>query len=147
MALTPSTIKPGKRVKHSTKRVGRGNGSQKGTYSARGLKGQRARSGGKRGLLRRAFKAQLQKVPKVRGFKSKYIRPEIVTLAVLNRICEEGAVVTVGFLNKKGIISDGSKGVKVVATGKIEKKILVQGLLATKEALAAIEKAGGKLES
>lgn len=40
------TIKPDEGSRFSSKRVGRGNGSGKGTFSTRGCKGQNARSGG-----------------------------------------------------------------------------------------------------
>lgn len=53
------------------KRVGRGNGSGKGTYSGRGIKGQRARAGGSGGLKKRSIMKQLiKKTPKIGGFKS-----------------------------------------------------------------------------
>ena len=53
------------------KRVGRGNASGKGTYASRGLKGQKARSGGRSGLRRRSLMQQLiKKTPKIGGFKS-----------------------------------------------------------------------------
>jgi len=53
------------------KRKGRGNASGKGTYASRGLKGQRARSGGRSGLKRRSLMRQLiKKTPKIGGFKS-----------------------------------------------------------------------------
>ncbi|HAT03726.1 MAG TPA: 50S ribosomal protein L15 [Candidatus Magasanikbacteria bacterium] len=144
MALSPSTISS-RRIKKNTKRVGRGNGSGKGTYSARGLKGQRARSGGKRGLLKRAFKAQLQKVPKSRGFRSIAIRPETITLAVLERKAEQGIEITPFYLKQIGLIKKAQNGVKIVASGELKKKLNFKGCLATKKALEIIEKAGGKL--
>lgn len=53
------------------KRVGRGNASGKGTYSGRGIKGQRARAGGRGGLKKRSIMRQLiKKTPKIGGFKS-----------------------------------------------------------------------------
>ena len=46
-------LKRPKTQKRAKKRVGRGNSSGKGTYSGKGLKGQKARSGGRRGIARR----------------------------------------------------------------------------------------------
>jgi len=40
-------LRPPKGAKHARKRVGRGNASGHGTYSGRGLKGQKARAGRK----------------------------------------------------------------------------------------------------
>ena len=144
MALTPSTISS-KRTKNNVKRLGRGNGSGKGTYSGRGLKGQKSRSGGKGGLKRRAFKAQLQKVPKLRGFKSQALKPETVTFAQLQRYAEEGVEITPFYLKDKGLIGSTRKGAKVVSSGKLEKKLTFKGCFATKKATETIENLGGKL--
>jgi len=147
MSITPTTINAGKRTKNNNKRVGRGNGSGKGTYSARGLKGQRSRSGGKSGLRQRAFKAQLQKVPKLRGFKSPHVKPETVTLKTLERVATDGMELDPFILKQLGLISNPKRGVKIVATGELKKKLIFTGCVATKQALEAIEKAGGKLVS
>ncbi len=147
MSITPSTIKAGKRIKKNVKRVGRGNGSGKGTYSARGLKGQRSRSGGKGGLRQRAFKAQLQKIPKSRGFKSPHKKAETVTLATLERVADDKNIITPFFLKEHNVIGDARRGVKIVASGELKKKITISGCVATKRALDMIEKAGGKLVS
>jgi large subunit ribosomal protein L15 len=146
MILSPGTIKPNKGArKKNVKRVGRGTGSGRGTYAGRGLKGQKARSGGRRGLKRLGFKSMLQKVPKLRGFHSKFLRKETVTLMTLERIGEEGKTISPGFLNKKGVISKPGNGVKIVATGELKKKLNIQGCLASKKAIEMIEKAGGTI--
>ncbi len=145
MATTAHTIKTARSAKRTKKRVGRGNASGKGTYASRGLKGQRSRSGGKGGLKRRGFRASLQKVPKLRGFKSMYPKKEVVTLTTLNRICVDGDVVTPAFLKKKGVVDVPKNGVKIVATGTLEKKLSVKGCIASKAASEAVEKAGGSL--
>ena len=133
------------RTTQKKKRVGRGNASGKGTYSARGMKGQRARSGGKRGTKRRGFKQALQKVPKLRGFKSIAARPQTVKLADLERACDAGAAVTPWTLKKAGVARDPKNGIKIVASGTLSKKLMIEGCLATKSAVAAIEKAGGSI--
>jgi large subunit ribosomal protein L15 len=139
------TIKSPKGSRKKSKRVGRGNSSQKGTTAGRGMKGQRARSGGKsRGAIR-AFKSSLQKVPKLRGFKSITPAKEVVTLSTLDRVATEGATVNPAFLKNKGVIRDTKNGVKILATGEISKKVNVVGCLASKKAVEAIEKAGGTL--
>lgn len=143
MALSPATISS-KRAKRNVKRLGRGNGSQKGTYSSRGLKGQKSRSGNK-GIAARAFKQSLQKIPKLRGFKSFKTKPETVTLATLERVGEEGKLISPTYLKNKSVVKDARKGVKIVATGSIKKKLTLKGCLTTKAAQEAIEKAGGKL--
>ena len=145
MATTAHTIKSAQSAKRTKKRVGRGNASGKGTYASRGLKGQRSRSGGKGGLKRRGFRATLQKVPKLRGFKSPYPKKEVVTLATLNRICKDGDVVTPVFLNNIGVVDTPKNGVKIVATGKLEKKLTLKGCIASRAAAEEVKKAGGSI--
>jgi len=130
--------------KRSKKRVGRGNASGKGTYSARGLKGQKARSGGRRGLKRRAaFQQLLMRTPKLRGFKRQ--SPEIATinLASLNKHFSDGDVVDVKSLVKKRLIRRVPGGVKVLGNGTIEKKLIVNAHAFSAAAQDAITKAGG----
>jgi large subunit ribosomal protein L15 len=145
MPLSPHTIKQHKSAKRGKVRVGRGNSSGKGTYSSRGLKGQRSRSGGKGGTQRRGFRQSLQKIPKLRGFKSATPKKELVTLATLERVCAVGDMVSPRFLKQKSAVDHPLKGVKIVATGTLTKKIHVQGCVASKTAAAAIEKAGGTI--
>jgi len=146
MSLTAATtIKPGKNSRRTSKRVGRGNGSGKGTYSARGLKGQKSRSGGKSRTQIRAFKASLQKVPKLRGFKSMYSKKETVTLATLEKIAGVDDLITPRYLDKKGVINHPERGVKIVAKGELKKKITIKGCLASKKAVELIEKSGSKI--
>lgn len=128
-----------------SKRVGRGNGSQKGTTAARGMKGQTARSGGKSRTAVRAFREAMLKVPKLRGFKSLESKKEVVTLHTLNKITKDGDFVSPNFLKRKGVISSSQNGVKILSTGKLTKKITIKGCLASKSAIEAVEKAGGTL--
>ncbi|PIT86159.1 MAG: 50S ribosomal protein L15 [Candidatus Magasanikbacteria bacterium CG10_big_fil_rev_8_21_14_0_10_43_6] len=146
MAITAHTIQSSTTANRSKKRVGRGNGSGKGTYASRGLKGQRSRSDGKGGLKRRGFKASLLKVPKLRGFKSLQKKREVITLAVLNRICANGDIVTPTYLKTKGVVDKPEFGIKLIASGTLEKNITLRGCIASKMAMEAIEKAGGTLE-
>lgn len=143
--LAPHTIHSARGAKRSAKRVGRGHGSGRGTMSGRGGKGQRARTGGKSRTHARAFKKVLQKIPKLRGVRSIHEKPGVVTLATLERIASAGDIVTPRYLEDKGVARDSSRGVKILATGLLTKQLTVQGCLASKGAVAAIEKAGGKL--
>ena len=60
-----------------SRRVGRG--GKRGTYSGRGIKGQKARAGAK---IRPALRDILKKIPKLRGYKFKSFRqkPSVVNL-------------------------------------------------------------------
>lgn len=144
MSLTPSTIHPAHGAKKIVKRVGRGAGSGKGTTAARGQKGQRARSGGTRGIARRAMKAMIQKVPKRRGFRSLYGKPETVNLSVLNAKFSDGSVVSPITLKQKGLIR-GGRVIKILATGELTKKLTLKGCLVSKRVAEIVEKLGGKV--
>jgi len=145
MTLAAHTMKKATTSARSKKRVGRGNATGKGTYASRGLKGQRSRSGGKGGGQRRGFKQALQKVPKLRGFKSPHASSQAVTLATLERVADVGTVVTPFFLKQKNLIKSVKAPVKIVATGELKKKLTITGCLATKQSVVLIEKAGGTI--
>jgi large subunit ribosomal protein L15 len=145
MTLAANTIKPAYGSKRTSKRVGRGNASGKGTMASRGGKGQTARSGGQRGNAMRSLRPSFLKVPKLRGFKSFKNRPVVVTLSTLNKVAKAGDLVNLVFLKDKGIISGTTLSAKIISTGMIDKKVNVEGILASKSAVAAIEKAGGKV--
>ncbi len=143
MAIELHTIKSPKN--RSKKRVGRGNGG-KGTYSGRGLKGQRSRTGGAGGLKRFGMKSALLKVPKLRGFKSIYAKKEAVSLSTLEKTMDGSKIVTPELLKEMKLIRSIKKGVKIVANGELTKKIAVKGCGVSAKAKEAIEKAGGSVE-
>src|SRR3989344_399564 len=91
--LTLHNLKINKKAKKKTKRVGRGNASGHGTYSGRGLKGQKARAGGKGGLKRRGLKQLLRNKPKLGGFKSLKPKMAIVDLDQLEKVFTIGEIV------------------------------------------------------
>ena len=130
-----------------TKRVGRGPGSGMGKTSTRGQKGQKSRSGvsikpwfegGQTPLYRR--------VPK-RGFNNARFRTEyaVVNLSDLNKF-NDGDVVTPALLREKGIVKDQKAGIKVLANGKLEKKITVKANRFSSAAVTKIEELGGTTE-
>lgn len=94
MALKLHNLKPAKGATRNKKRVGRGNSSAHGNYSTRGLKGQRARSGGKGGLKLKGFKSNIQSTPKLGGFKSLKSKLAIVNIKDLEKSFENNEVIT-----------------------------------------------------
>ena len=88
MSLSLHTIKPSKGAAKKRKRVGRGNASGHGTYSTRGLKGQKSRSGVS-GLKRLGLKMTLSRIPKKRGFKSPKAKNQVVNLTDINENFKE----------------------------------------------------------
>lgn len=144
MSLSLHTLKPSPHSKKSGKYVGRGLGS-KGTYSGRGVKGQRARSGGRSGLKLRGFRKIMLSTPKLRGFSAKNPKAQVVNVGDLGKMFADGAKVTPKLLLAKGLISDANATVKVLATGDISIKVMVQDCLVSASAKAKIEQAGGSV--
>ncbi len=146
MSLHVHTIKPAKGSKRGRKVLGRGNASGHGAFSTRGGKGQTARSGGSRGTQRRGFKFQLQSTPKLRGFTSPNIKPAEVYLSDLEKGFKEGETVTLASLKEKKLVSARSKAAKILSTGDIAKKLVVEGIACTASAAEKIKAVGGEIK-
>lgn len=104
------------------KRVGRGNASGHGTYSTRGLKGQKSRSGVS-GLKRLGMKKQLLQIPKVRGFKSLYAKNQAVSVKAINSAFKDGEVVNAATLFEKKLISRLNNPIKILGKEKLTVKV------------------------
>ncbi len=129
------------------KRVGRGNASGTGTYAGRGLKGQRARSGGKGGLKRRGLIQSLKGKPKLGGFTSPNKKMAEVNIGQLEKAFENDQTVNSRSLISKNLIKSATHGVKVLGQGTLTKKLTVVADSFSETAKQAIEKAGGKAEA
>jgi len=115
--------------KNKTKnRVGRGIAGKGGKSAGRGTKGQKARTGfnipnrfegGQTPLILRS--------PKVKGFKSKRIRPTIISWKVLEQKFADGAVITPKILREKQLIDEDIKFVKILSSDKPTKKFKIMG--------------------
>src|SRR5690606_17407768 len=141
-----NTIKPAQGAKRPKLRVGRGASAGQGKTCGRGVKGQRARKGGYHKVGFEGGQMPLQRrLPKV-GFRSavKSTRAE-VRLSELNGI--EAEVIDLAVLKKAGIVSAFAEKAKVVLSGELTKAVTLKGTGATKGALEAIEKAGGRIEA
>lgn len=146
MNLTLSQLKS--RGNKKRRRIGRGNAGKGGTYGGRGLKGQRARSGGKRkaGFLGKKSPVLLRQIPKVRGFKSLRAKLNIVNLEQLNHIFSDGEAINPQKLLACGLISGIFPGVKILGKGKLKKRFTVLAHRFSKSAEDAIKKAGGNVQ-
>ena len=140
-------LKPAEGAVKSTKRLGRGIGSGTGKTSAKGHKGQNARSGGG---VRPGFEGGqmplIRRLPK-RGFKNPF-RKEYTTVNVCAfEVFEDGTEITAELLRDKGIIGKvEAYGLKVLGNGELTKKVTVKAQKFTQSAVEKIEKAGGKVE-
>lgn len=143
-------IKPATGRKQA-KRIARG--GKRGTYSGRGAKGQKSRSGsGGKNIVEKGRSSWVKRLPKLGGFSSVYLRNLIVKLESIEKHFADGAEVTPDSLVKEGVISRYKRGksgrnqfVKILDGGKLTKKITVRGCLVSKKAEEAVQKAGGKV--
>jgi large subunit ribosomal protein L15 len=139
-------LKPDPGSKRPAKRRGRGIGSGLGKTGGRGHKGQKSRAGGFHKVGFEGGQMPLQRrLPKV-GFRSMSARfSEEIRLSELNKI--EGEVVDIPALLQARLIGHSTKTVKIIASGSVDRALSVSGIGVTKGARAAIEAAGGKVES
>jgi len=140
-------LSPAPGSKRSRKRVGRGDGSGHGTYSGRGCKGQKSRSGYK---MNRGFEGGqlplIRRLPRKRGFTSIF-RTEysIVNVGELSMF-EAGSEVTPEGLVVAGVVRTLRHPIKVLAEGDINHPLVVKANRFSAAAKAKIEAAGGEVE-
>lgn len=129
------------------KRVGRGPGSGMGKTSTRGENGQKSRSGASISPWFEGGQSPLyRRVPK-RGFNNKRFKTVYATinLSDLNRF-KDGETVTPEILAELGIVKKQLAGIKVLANGKLEKKVNVKAHRFSSKAVTKIEEMGGTAE-
>lgn len=128
------------------KRIGRGGAH--GTYSTRGLKGQKARSGGK---IRPGFeggRTPLKKlVPKGRGVGSFKLPKDIVVikLSELTKNFKENETVNPKTLFEKKFLKYPNQSYKILSNGEVRHGLIVEKSPLSAGAKEKILKAGGKV--
>jgi len=137
-------IKPAAGAKHAKKRVGRGIGCGLGKTAGRGHKGQKARAGGYHKVGFEGGQMPLQRRLPKRGFVSAKADTAEVRLGDLQKM--DADTVDLAALKSAGLVPVGSARAKVILSGEIKRKVLLQDLLVSKGARAAIEAAGGSVQ-
>lgn len=131
------------------KRVGRGYGSGKGGHtSSRGMKGQKSRVGSRVPLWFEGGQLPLiKRLPMQRGKgRLNVLEPTAeVNLTDLNAM--KATTVSLDTLKLEKVIAPQFKKAKIVATGKLEKKVSIQGLPVSAGAQKQIEALGGTVEA
>ena len=132
------------------KRVGRGIGSGRGKTSGAGHKGQKARSG----VAIKGFEGgQMpihRRLPK-RGFTNIFRRNYVeVNLGRIQSAVDAGKLdskkpVDAAMLVEAGVISKARDGVRILGKGELKAKVELHAAGASKSAVEAVEKAGGKI--
>lgn len=140
-------LHPAPGSKKKRKRVGRGDGSGHGTYSGRGCKGQKSRSGLN---MRPGFEGGqlplIKRLPKKRGFFNLF-RTEysVVNIGQLN-VFGPGSEVTPESLLAARLVKSLQQPVKVLAEGELQHPLTIKANKFSTAARAKIEAAGGKAE-
>ena len=149
--LNLSNLKPAQE-RRDRKRIGRGQGSGKGRYSGRGIKGQKSRSGSHN--MRPGFEGGqmpiYMRLGKARGPYSKDAMPvgphrtytAPVNLRDLERF-DAGTEVTPELLAQAGLVRNTRIDVKILGSGELTKKLTVTAHRVSATAREKIEAAGG----
>jgi large subunit ribosomal protein L15 len=125
-------------------RVGRGIGSGWGKTAGRGHKGQKARAGGYHKIGFEGGQMPLHRRLPKRGFKSlTHAFVATVRLSDLERMKDE--TVDLAALKQAGLLPVLARAARIVRTGAIKRRVIVQGVAVTAGAKAAIEAAGGSV--
>ncbi len=132
------------------KRVARGPGSGKGKTAGRGIKGQKSRSGVALNGYEGGQMPLYRRLPK-RGFtKPNRLSYAVVNLGLIEKFIGLGKIdaaveITEDVLVASGLVRRKLDGVRVLAKGEITTKVTLTVTGASKAAVEAVEKAGGKL--
>lgn len=137
----------------SRTRIGRGIGSGKGKTGGRGVKGQKSRSGVSVNGFRGEQTNLIQQMPK-RGFNNPFAKKfNAVRLDRIQSAIDAGRLDAKGVVDAKALVESGvirraKDGVRLIAGGEFTaKKVTFKVEHASKGALAAVEAAGGKVET
>ena len=148
-----STLNTTGKVKKKKIRVGRGIGSGKGKTSGRGVKGQKSRSG----VAIKAFEGGqmplYRRLPK-RGFNA--IKRYQATIAIMNlekiqsyineKTINSNDIINIALLKKLKLINKNSDKLKILGTGEIKDKVIIEADLISKSAVEKLEKVGGSIQ-
>jgi large subunit ribosomal protein L15 len=132
-------------------RVGRGIGSGKGKTAGRGVKGQKSRTGVSIKGFEGGQMPLYRRIPK-RGFKPPHQKSwQVVNLGRLQKAIDDkkldaGKPIDAAAMEAAGLFKHAGSGVRLLGKGEIKTKIEVKVAGASASAIAAVEKAGGKVD-
>lgn len=148
MKLNELSDRPG--ATRTKKRVGRGIGSGKGKTGGRGVKGQKSRSGVAINGFEGGQMPLYRRLPK-RGFVNVFAKDfNIVSLGRLQQAIDAGKLdaaspITAEALKSAGVIRRIRDGVRLLSDGALTQAVTLELQGASKAAIEAVEKAGGKI--
>ena len=132
------------------KRVARGPGSGKGKTAGRGIKGQKSRSGVALNGYEGGQMPLYRRLPK-RGFnKPNRLEFAVLNLGQLQTFIDAGKIDAAAEVNEDALVASGLvrrklDGVRLLAKGELKAAVNIAVTGASKSAVEAVEKAGGKV--
>jgi large subunit ribosomal protein L15 len=139
-----NTLKPAPGAKKTRHRVGRGVGSGWGKTAGRGHKGQKARSGGYHKVGFEGGQMPLHRRLPKRGFTS-LTRADVAEVRTGELERMKAAEIDLAALKAERIVPRAVLSAKVIASGKLTRKLTLKGVKASKGARSMIEAAGGSI--
>ena len=142
-----STLNSLEEVKRKKIRVGRGIGSGKGKTSGRGVKGQKSRSGVAIKSFEGGQMPLYRRLPK-RGFNSiKKANVEKINLGKIQYFIKKKSInskekINLELLKKLNILNKKSSKLKILGSGEVEEKIIIEADFFSKSAKDKLEKNG-----
>tara|TARA_B100001123_G_C15196975_1_gene981731 strand:+ start:207 stop:662 length:456 start_codon:yes stop_codon:yes gene_type:complete len=146
-----STLNNLEQIKIKKTRVGRGIGSGKGKTSGRGVKGQKSRSGvaiksfegGQMPLYRRLPKRGFNPISKVNIGK---INLGKIQYFIEKKSIKDSEKINLELLKKLNIVSKKTLKLKILGSGDIKSKVIIEANFFSKSAKDKVEKNGGTAE-
>ena len=131
---------------HTSKRLGRGQGSGKGGTSTRGTKGAQARAGYEHKIGFEGGQMPLQRLVPKFGFKNPTrVEYKAVNVSEIEALATSAKLAEIGINEfKEAGLAGKTELVKVLGNGEIKTAVTVSANAFSKSAIAKIEAAGGK---
>ena len=148
MSMHNHTLRSPRGAKKNRKRVGRGDSSGNGSYSGKGMKGQKSRSGGG---VRPGFEGGqlplIKRLPSLRGFNNIFkTNFTVINLGEIVEYFPEGGDVTPQILQEKGLIDNPALPLKILGNGDVGVPLNVVAQKFSASATSKLEKAGGSAQ-
>ena len=146
-----STLNNLEKTKRKKIRVGRGIGSGKGKTSGRGVKGQKSRSGVAIKSFEGGQMPLYRRLPK-RGFNPiKKINIGKINLGKIQYFIKKNSInykdkINLELLKKLNIVNKKSEKLKILGSGEIKEKIIIEANSFSKSAKEKLEKIGGTVQ-
>lgn len=144
-------IRDNKGARKKMMTVGRGIGCTKGKTCGRGVKGQKARTGVALKWFEGGQMPMYRRMPK-RGFNNIFAQEQsIINIGRIQEAINVGRLNAADVITEEALVGAGiavraEGGIRLLAQGKLTSKVQIAVTAASAAAIAAVEKAGGKVQ-